>query len=46
MYIEEIEKAFSVGSFYLQSYTKQTVKLLDTLLSLYPPFVGAEDLIS
>lgn len=26
--------------------TKQTAKLLDTLLSLYPPFVGAEDLIS
>ena len=47
MYIKEIEKVLSVGSFYLLSYTKQTVQnCWDTLLSSYPPFVGAEDLIS
>ena len=36
-YIEEIESFFIIGSFYLQSYTKQTVQNCWTLFTVFVP---------
>ena len=48
-YIQEIERFFLVLVVFIYSLIQiktDCTKLLDTSVSLYPPFVGAEDLIS